>query len=205
MDTSTIFYLGGSPCAGKSSVAELLAAQYGLTYVRLDDRLYEHITVATAELQPALASIGAASSDELWLIPPKVQVRRTIQAYVEEFALHLEDIAGTTGSLLLEGAALLPCLVAPRLVSKTQALYMVPTLDFQLSHYVQREWVQDVLRPSSDPKRAFAHWMRRDAMFARWVREEVQRYGLKTVVVDGTQSIAANAEMAARHLGLTPN
>ena len=63
MDKNTIFYLGGSPCAGKSSVAEILAARYGLTYLRLDDQLDTHIQSASPELQPILASFRNATCD----------------------------------------------------------------------------------------------------------------------------------------------
>ena len=32
----TVYYIGGSPCSGKSTVAEALAARYGLTYFKAD-------------------------------------------------------------------------------------------------------------------------------------------------------------------------
>ena len=31
-----IYYIGGSPCSGKSTVAEALAQQYGLAYFKAD-------------------------------------------------------------------------------------------------------------------------------------------------------------------------
>lgn len=31
-----IYYIGGSPCAGKSSVAEILSRRYGLNYFKVD-------------------------------------------------------------------------------------------------------------------------------------------------------------------------
>ena len=34
-----IYYIGGSPCAGKSSVAEILLRRYGLNYFKIDDFL----------------------------------------------------------------------------------------------------------------------------------------------------------------------
>ena len=32
-----VYYIGGSPCSGKSTVAKVLAAQYGLVYFKSDD------------------------------------------------------------------------------------------------------------------------------------------------------------------------
>ncbi|MBZ0293037.1 MAG: hypothetical protein K8L99_10785 [Anaerolineae bacterium] len=202
MEKNAIFYLGGSPCAGKSTVAKILAERYGLRLLHLDDRLYEHIAAAVPQTQPALASIAAADCEQLWMIPPKLQARRTIHAFIEEFPFHLRDIAGLDGPLLLEGAALLPCLVAPQLVDRTHALYMVPTEPFQQMHYAQRPWIHEIVRPCSDPAVAFQNWMRRDAIFARWIRRDALEYGLKTVIVDGGMDIAAHAEIAANYFGL---
>lgn len=34
-----IYYIGGSSCAGKSSVAEIFSQKYGLYYFKVDDYL----------------------------------------------------------------------------------------------------------------------------------------------------------------------
>ncbi|NDJ62002.1 MAG: hypothetical protein GYB67_12800 [Chloroflexi bacterium] len=202
MAAPPILYLGGSPCAGKSSVAEVLAADHGLHYLRLDDRLFAHVQAATADTYPVLASIGAATCDQIWLILPLAQARRTIHAYIEEFSLHQVDIARMRKPLLVEGAGLLPCLIAPLLQSSQQALYMVPTPIFQRHHYGLRPWVGAVVRECSDPDQAYANWMRRDEIFARWIQRNALTHGFKTIIVDGTQSIEANARIAAIHFGL---
>ncbi|MEZ4669551.1 MAG: AAA family ATPase [Anaerolineae bacterium] len=199
---NAIYYLGGSPCAGKSSVAELLAASYGLCHVRLDDRFGEHMAVASPAAQPVLASIALASCDDIWMIPPLAQVRREIQIYVEEFPLHLHDIAGLKEPLLLEGAALLPCLVAPRIKYPARAIYMVPSAGFQREHYARRPWIHDVVRNCNNPAQAFDNWMRRDELFARWVRREAAKYGMHTLMVDGSLTISDTAKMVARWFGL---
>ncbi|MFN8444306.1 MAG: hypothetical protein U0175_26220 [Caldilineaceae bacterium] len=36
------YWIGGSPCAGKSSVTNLLAAQFGLTTYHVDDHFNRH-------------------------------------------------------------------------------------------------------------------------------------------------------------------
>ena len=89
-------------------MAKILAGKYGSHHIRLDDGFNEHMATATASAQPVLASIAAANCDDIWMISPLAQVRREIQAYVEEFPMHLRDIAGMDEPLLLEGAALLP-------------------------------------------------------------------------------------------------
>jgi hypothetical protein len=202
MASDKILYLGGSPCAGKSSVADMPAARYGLRHLRLDDRLGEHIQSASADTQPTLAGIRAVDCDQIWLIPPEAQARRTIRAYIEEFPLHQSEIETTDEPLIVESAALLPCLLAPLLATAKQALYMVPTSAFQRKHYRLRPWVDDVLRDCSDPAQAFENWMQRDVIFARWVRRNALDHGLETMIVDGRRDIEATAAAAARHFGL---
>lgn len=202
MNKDTILYLGGSPCAGKSSVAEILAADYGLNYLRLDDKLDSHIQSASPDTQPIMASLCDATCDEIWLMPPTQQTRREIQFYLEEFPLHQQDILQAHKPLLVEAAALLPCLVAPLISTKQDVLYMVPTAQFQRKHYSQRPWVAEVLRDCSDPEQAFDNWMRRDEQFARWVRRSALFHGLQTIIVDGSYDINAHAQMAVQHFGL---
>lgn len=195
-----IFYLGGSPCSGKSSVAEQLAARFGLNHVRLDDQLFEHIQAASTVIQPTLASLRSASCDEIWMIPPIEQARRTICAYVEEFPLH--HLESLRQPIIVEGAALLPLLVAPRLDNPRQAFFMVPTPAFQREHYRLRTWVSDVLSGCNDPQQAFENWMRRDEIFGRWVRGNAYQHGLNTMIVNGEKDIDETIEFVARYFSL---
>jgi hypothetical protein len=53
-----------------------------------------------------------------------------------------------------------------------------------------------------DPERAFQSWMDRDIAFAQWVIQRTAALGLDWLQVDGTQTIAENASLVARHLRL---
>ena len=44
-----IYYIGGSPCSGKSTVAELLAAKYNLYYFKVDDFLDNYTQMGAAQ------------------------------------------------------------------------------------------------------------------------------------------------------------
>jgi len=37
------YYIGGSPCSGKSTIAEIAAEKYGLFYFKVDDFLEKYI------------------------------------------------------------------------------------------------------------------------------------------------------------------
>ena len=68
------YWLGGSPCAGKSSVADLLAERYGLTVYRCDDAYFRHIQICNPQDQPTLHAITSMSWDEIWMRSVDVQV-----------------------------------------------------------------------------------------------------------------------------------
>jgi hypothetical protein len=109
------FWLGGSPCAGKSSIADWLVARYGLAYYQCDQFFGAHTGRATPETAPTLHQLGQFSWDEIWLEPVQTLLAREIAAYREEFPMIQADLAElmqtTTAPILVEGAALLPDLV----------------------------------------------------------------------------------------------
>ena len=109
-----IYWLGGSPCAGKSSVADLLAERYGLTVYRCDDAYFRHIQICNPQDQPTLHAITSMSWDEIWMRPVDVQVTAEFEIYREEFPLILDDLRHLPEDrpILVEGAACLPELVA---------------------------------------------------------------------------------------------
>lgn len=189
MNWEQVFFLGGSPCAGKSSTAEILKKRFGFHYVRLDDRLGAHLAAASHTLQPTLARIAAASCEELWLIPPRSQTRRTICAYEEEFPLHLREIEGLPRPLLLEGAAILPYLIAAQSIPPQRAVFLIPTGAFQRFYYSRRLWIHDVVKDCADPAQAFENWMHRDELFARWLRWQAMNHRYPVILVDGSRDV----------------
>lgn len=82
-----IYWLGGSPCAGKSSVADLLAERYSLAVYRCDDAFYRHTQICNPQDQPSLHAISTMSWDQIWMRPVEVQVATERAAYREEFPI----------------------------------------------------------------------------------------------------------------------
>lgn len=206
MDSSRshVFWLGGSPCAGKSTIADRLAAAHGLSVYRCDDAFYRHKDLVTPEDQPVFARLARASCDEVWMRPVARQIAEEIALYREEFPFILADLVALPANrpVIAEGAALLPEVLAGFDVDFGRALWIVPTEEFQRRRYAQREWRHDVLRPCADPDQAWRNWMDRDAGFARFVAADARRRGGRLLVVDGTRSIADNLRTVEGLLGL---
>lgn len=185
-----IYWIGGSPCAGKSTVAQALADRYNLHYYQCDAAFSAHQRRASPIHQPTLQRLATLSCDEIWLPPVAEQVARVQTIYREEFALILDDLRALPAErpILAEGAALMPSLVQPYLSKPWQAVWLTPTSAFQRLHYGQRPWIQEVLQASSNVAQAFANWMARDEAYAAWVNAQVRAAGLHLIQVDGRQS-----------------
>jgi hypothetical protein len=194
-----ILWLGGSPCSGKSSIAQALAQRYGLTAYHCDDHWDAHVAQADPEQEPHMARIGQMSWDEIWMRPVAAQVSYELGVYREEFPMILRDLAERrhqTAGLLAEGAALLPEGVAPLITDARQALWVVPTAAFQRRVYPNRgAWVQQILAQCSDPEQALANWMNRDIAFARHVAAQAEELGLRVLWVDGETTLAENTRI----------
>ncbi|MCB0026899.1 MAG: hypothetical protein KDE28_03265 [Anaerolineales bacterium] len=197
--TERIYWLGGSPCSGKSSVAALLAEQYGLALYACDDHFPAHQAEATAAGQPTLHQLGQMSWDEIWLRPVPELVARVIAIYREEFPLLMADLQALVGdrSVLVEGDGLLPALLASLAIEPKHTFYLVPTPAFQKTMYAQRPWVQGILDQCREPEQAFANWMARDVAYGRWLATEAANCGFPVRPVAGDLNIAATAAVVA--------
>jgi hypothetical protein len=199
---ANIYWIGGSPCSGKSSVADMLVEKYGFALYRCDEAFYEHCKIVTAERQPVFHRLIHLSSEDLWMRLVAQQVEEEIALYREEFPLILEDLLAypRTQPVLVEGAALLPECVYPFLSHPHRAIWIVPTDEFQMHHYRQRAWAKDVVKACSDPEQAFLNWMQRDIAFAQHVSREATQRALPLLIVDGHHSLAENIARAEQHL-----
>jgi 2-phosphoglycerate kinase len=201
---SHVLWMGGSPCSGKSSIAHLLAEEYGLREYHCDDMYEEHLRRVVPERQPVMSRVKGMTWDEVWMHPVGALVERELAFYREDFEMVLQDLLALPSDrpVIAEGSALLPECVAPLLIRPQQAIWVVPEEEFQRREYGHREWAQGVLAHCTQPGQAWENWMGRDAGFARAVAKDAEARGLKVLVVDGGRSIEANARTVAAHFGL---
>jgi 2-phosphoglycerate kinase len=203
-DLKNIFWLGGSPCAGKSSLSEVLAERFELDLYHVDDAFELHAQSLDPVRHPVLTRWCAATWDERWMQPVSSLLREVIACYREHFALILEDIraASKEKPLLVEGSALLPKQVTSVLAPRNHAIWMIPSGDFQREHYAKREWTRRIIEKCDNPQAAFQNWMERDVRFAQWLSAEVSALELGLLRVDGERTLEENAMIVAGHFGL---
>ena len=199
-----VFWLGGSPCAGKSSISEILASRFDVDVYHVDEAFETHVEGLNPTQQPALARWVASSWNQRWMQPVDCLVEDVIGCYREHFDLVRQDILTRPRrkSLLVEGASLLPRQVTTMTPNRSQAIWIIPTADFQREHYSQREWARKIVEQCNDPEVAFQNWMERDIRFAEWIEAEVSALDLQLLRIDGSRTIAAHAEEVADHFQL---
>ena len=199
-----IYYMGGSPCCGKSTIAEMISERYGFQYYKVDDDLFNFIEKGAEDGDEWLKYISGMSLDQLWLRNPITLNEEALITYKKLFPYFIGELnkLDENTPIITEGAAFLPFLINELGVDKAHYFYMIPTREFQMKHYLKREWVADYLASCSDKKTAFTNWMERDVLFATSVREQAKALGYKGFIVDGSKSIADTFGLVAEAIGL---
>lgn len=202
-DLKNVYWVGGSPCAGKSTICERLSEKYGLTYYCVDSHYEEHLARADAVRHPNVVRLRNITWNDVFLRPVPDLLRDEIAFYHEVIELIVEDLRLISDDhpVIAEGAALLPELVAPYLDDRHHGLWVVPTEAFQREHYSRRPWIHGILAETRDPAQAFENWMRRDARFAEYVRAGCAERGFEVIVVDGEAGLEENLRRAEAHFG----
>lgn len=204
MDNKIIYWIGGSACAGKSTLANMIADKYKMDLYSCDEHFYEHLNNISAIHYPAMYKVSKMNANEaFYLRDIEEQLRVYTQSFIEDFQFVMNDILNTnTSSIVVEGNQLLPSLVFPYLRKKQKAVWIIPTESFQKEHYKKREWLKDILGSTDDPTVSFDNWMKRDALFAKYIYQEAKNLKLQTLVVDGSKNIDENFNYIERTLGL---
>lgn len=198
-----VYWIGGSPCSGKSSIAAALAGEFGFAVYSCDDAFYRHREIVDPHRHPVFHRLGRASCDELWMRPVTRQVAEEIALYDEEFPFIIDDLRAMSNDrpIVAEGAALMPHLLSALGIARDRTIWLVPTPAFQREHYSRRDWRHAVLAECAEPDAAWDNWMERDTGFARYVHDESVALGRACIVVDGGRSLDEILTQVRTHFG----
>jgi len=199
-----VYYIGGSPCCGKSSIAEMLAVSHGLEYYKADDHLLAHMRLAAQDGKAHSKNTLTLGNEQMWMRNPHIQKDEAVLIYREIFPYVMQDICAihTGKPIVAEGAGFMPELMRATDIDRHQYICIVPTEAFQRQKYAERAWIKEFLSGCSNQELAFHNWMSRDALFAKHVYCQAQQIGYSAIVVDGNRTIADNCEAIAKHFGL---
>lgn len=203
-----IYWMGGSPCAGKTTISEIIGQEFAWQIYQIDRYVESYLQRVDEKKHPFLTAYKKIGLKDFLLQDPLEQVSQVIGMSHEQFQFIQEDIADLSGDapILVEGSNILASDVTKQLKTASRCIWLVPTEEFQLETYPKRgSWVQDVLRHHYEPEEsvfAFERWMERDAIMAKKTADEARKYEIPVIVVDGRVSLLDNAEIVMRHFGL---
>lgn len=80
-----LYMIGGSPCSGKSTIASLLARQYQLLHIKLDDLVEEMMSQASADSQPICLLRQDRNPEQIWMRNPEEMADEEWHFYEEIF------------------------------------------------------------------------------------------------------------------------
>jgi len=200
-----VCWIGGTGGAGKSAVASVLAAKYGLQVYHFDDSSPRHTPLARADRHPELSAFIAMSMDERWLLrSPEEMARNAIAGWAERFEFVLDDLLATPAQpgVIAEGTGLLPECVADVVDDVRRAVFLVQTPSFLRRAGDARKGLTSMTKRTSDPARALANLMRRNELLADHIRAEAQRRGMRVIDVDEGLSLERVVEMVEEQFAL---
>ena len=201
-----VYWIGGGSAAGKSTVANRLAAQHGFYVYATDDVMADHARRTTDHDAPLLHSFKAMDMDERWVNRSPETLYATFHWFQGEgFDSIIEDLLNLPREprVIVEGFRLLPSLVKPFLPDAVHAVWLLPTPNFRQAVIERRggsAW--SFLARTSDPERALRNLLERDRMFTDRLREETARLDLPTIEVDATIAEDELTDRVMRLFGL---
>lgn len=199
-----IYYIGGSPCAGKSSVAEILSKKHDLYYFKTDDFLDRYMQTGARKGYPVCRKVTSMNAEQVWMRESLLQCEEEFEIYREIYEFVTADLKQIDwkGGIITEGTAYLPELMKQSGISGVRYISITPAKEFQISRYRKRNFVPLVLEGCSDKEKAFCNWMDRDILFAQEVRRQCHEENYVSVINDGTMELKELADMVATHFEL---
>ncbi|WP_438351033.1 hypothetical protein ACP8HI_10525 [Paenibacillus sp. FA6] len=198
-----IYWIGGSACAGKSTLARMYAEKHGLELYSCDEHFDRHLKDVSINEYPAMHKVSTMNPNEAFYTREvQEQLCVYIQSFVEDFSFVIKDLAKRTDTpVVVEGNQLIPSLLAPDLKEHHKAVWIIPTEQFQREQYSKRVWIQGILQNTENPTVAFNKWMSRDALFSEFIQKEASELHLNVLKVDGSKTLQENFEYIENYFG----
>jgi hypothetical protein len=142
------------------------------------------------------------SPDERWLdMDPSEMAQFSLEMNAERFRTMADDVLALPGSplVVMEGTPLLPWLVEDYLEGTKNALWLIPTPEFQRERLLERSTV--TWDETSDPERALANRIEREHRVTEAIERAADERGLTTLRVDGSRDLSRMQEAVEATFG----
>lgn len=197
------YYIGGSPCAGKSTIAEILSQRYNLYYFKVDDFLDDYTKSGALKGYPICKKTVEMNAEQTWMRAPSLQCGEEFEFYEEIFEYVLADLKqiNCKNGIITEGTAYVPKLIKQLGIPSCRYISIIPSKEFQVFHFRKREFVPYVLEGCKNMEKAFGNWMDRDILFAQEVQKQCRENQFFYIINDGSIRIEELVSRVAAHFG----
>lgn len=201
---SHVRWIGGAPDAGKSTLATLIGEQFNLQVYSFDEHAEDIWENHVSQDPSAFAHEWMQLSvDERFIQQsPETQVQNILRIERESFPHFVSDILElpVEPPIIVEGN-IVPSLLESILPSKQHAIWLTPSASFKLASFNGRgknKWHNE----RSDPKKALANHLTRDALFEQHVKNQAEAGNFKLLEIDGSLTVDEVVQIVARHFEL---
>lgn len=199
----TALWIGGAQWAGKSTVARILAARYGLTAYHADfPAIHGHRDRQAAARARATGAPFADLPVPAWLASTPAELAdECLATFAEHLPYVFDDLRALVSPhpILAEGWSLRPDALAPLLEDSTRMLVVLPTEEFREHQIRTLPRAGAVSAPTADPARAQKNRLERDRILADHARRSACEHGVRVLDVDGSRDAEAVADEVADH------
>ena len=204
-----VLWIGGAPCAGKTTMSQRLSSDYGMSRYDGDCRFERHFEEADPDDSPVTCAARARVHREgssVWMFE---QGAEEMAAFMRD--LGREDLQATCRDLLelpsgepivvdlYSGHPSWVCQVA----RPDRAVFLVATDDFQDATWLGRDGpFRREIEQCVDPTAAMAEFLKCCRQLSRWVRQECRELGLPLLITGGRMDADETYAAICQQFGL---
>ncbi len=199
-----IYWIGGSTCAGKTTISNALSAKFGLTVYHCDDYIGKHTEKSNAKEHPNLNKITKASWNDILSMNVEDYLNWTTGSFSEEFGMILEDLdkLSDDNPILVEGINLLPKLIKEEIVNIGQAIWLVADDAFYKKHQIERKELFERIKECSNQEQALQNYMNDDLAFGKYILDDAKKLDFKVLEIVHESDIKKNIELISMYFNL---
>lgn len=178
---SSVYWIGGSTCAGKSTIAKALSIKHNCSLYYCDEHLGKHIEKSNPNEQPSLYSITKMSWNDILSMKVEEYLNFAINLFTEEFSMIINDLLCMSNEMpiIVEGVGLLPELIKSSGFNMDHAFWLVADDLYYREHQINRKEIFERINQCSDPELAMRNYFRNDLAMGQYIRNNAKMFGLK--------------------------
>jgi hypothetical protein len=203
---SDVYFISGSACGGKSTIARYISAKYMLTAYSLDEKYPHHKALSDPQNQPSM-NRNFSSWDAYFYRPPAEYADSLRQSMEEQAAIAIVELLSMAEGrrIVVDGA--FPCHMLQRIAAPDRVVFLLAEIDAIRHDYLNRADKADMARCLAglkDAEQSTQNMFRAIEYDLAREREAVQASGFKWFLRQKHTDWDAIRSGVEQHFGLSP-